>query len=93
MPPPTQPLYPHLLETNPSKRGSTCSVHWTSKKRQKKAAGNWQDFSCFVWLRERELEDADQWAVIYTHHRDSGLLDQSNAAVIAKALGTFHRGR
>ena len=31
-----------------------------------KAAGNWQDFNCFVWWRERELEDADQWAIIYT---------------------------
>ena len=39
----------------------------------KKAAGNWQDFKCFVWFRDREVEDADQWAVIYTHHRDSGL--------------------
>jgi hypothetical protein len=54
-----------------------------------KAAGNWQDFRCFVWWRERELENADQWAIIYSHHRDSGLLDQSNAAVIAKALEPF----
>ena len=58
----------------------------------KKAAGNWQDFTCFVWFRDRELEDADQWAVIYTHHRDSGLLDQSNAAVIAIALEPFTEG-
>ena len=28
-----------------------------------KAAGNWQDFNCFVWFRDRELNDADQWAV------------------------------
>ena len=56
----------------------------------KQAAGNWRQFDCFVWFRRNELEDADQWAVIYTHHRDSGLLDQSNAAVIEKALKSFN---
>ena len=54
-----------------------------------KAAGNWQDFSCFVWFRDSEIEDPQNWAIIYTHHRDSGLLDQSNAKVIAKAMATF----
>lgn len=54
-----------------------------------KAAGNWQRFNSFVWFRDRELEDADQWSVIYTHHRDSGLLDQSNASVISKAMAPF----
>lgn len=57
-----------------------------------KAAGNWQDFSCFVWFRDRELNDADQWAVIYTNNRDSGLLDQSNAAVIEMAMKPFSEG-
>lgn len=57
-----------------------------------KAAGNWQGFNCFVWFRDRDLEDADQWAVIYTHNRDSGLLDQSNAAVIEKAMKPFSEG-
>ena len=56
------------------------------------AAGNWQDFKCFVWFRDREANDPNQWAVIYTHHRDSGLLDQSNAAVIAKAMKRFSEG-
>lgn len=55
----------------------------------KEAAGNWQKFRCFVWWREREMKDAHEWAIIYTHNRDSGLLDQSNAAVIAKALAPF----
>jgi hypothetical protein len=53
------------------------------------AAGNWQRFSCFVWNRERELDDPDNWAIVYTHNRDSGLLDQSNASVFTKALGPF----
>jgi hypothetical protein len=58
----------------------------------KKAAGNWQEFNCFVWFRDRELNDADQWAIIYTHNRDSGLLDQSNAGVIEKAMKPFSEG-
>ena len=57
-----------------------------------KAAGNWQNFRSFVWWRDRELADADRWAVIYMSHRDSGLLDQSNAAFIAKALKPFTDG-
>lgn len=58
----------------------------------KKAAGNWQEFDSFVWFRDRELEDADQWSVIYTHNRDSGLLDQSNAHVISQAMESFTEG-
>ena len=57
-----------------------------------KAAGNWQDFNCFVWFRDSEIADSDQWAVIYTHHRDSGLLDQSNASVIRRSLIHFTDG-
>lgn len=56
------------------------------------AAGNWRRFSCFVWFRDRELADADKWAVIYTHNRESGLLDQSNAALIEKELTPFTEG-
>jgi hypothetical protein len=58
----------------------------------KKAAGNWQSFQSFIWFRDRELDDADQWAVIYTHHRDSTLLDQSNSGVITEALAPFAEG-
>ncbi len=57
-----------------------------------KAAGNWKRFDSFVWFRDRELEDADQWSVIYTHNRDSRLLDQSNAHVITKAMESFNEG-
>lgn len=55
----------------------------------KKAAGNWQHFDSFIWFRDRELDDAENWAIVYTSNRDSGLLDQSNAAVIEKALESF----
>ena len=53
------------------------------------AAGNWKRFNCFVWFRDNELTDADNWSVVYTHNRDSRLLDQSNAAVISKAMEPF----
>ena len=56
------------------------------------SAGNWRDFECFVWWRELEMEDSDQWMIHYTHHRDSGLLDQSNAEQIRKALEPFTEG-
>ena len=56
------------------------------------AAGNWHDFSCFVWFRRNEIEDPENWSVIYTHHRDSGLLDQSNASIIDKAMEPFTDG-
>jgi len=58
----------------------------------KAAAGNWQRFECFVWHRARDLDDADDWAIVYTHHRDSGLLDQSNSAAVQKAMQPFTEG-
>lgn len=61
------------------------------KDAAKHAAGNWKRFDCFIWYRD-DIEDADNWAIIYTHHRDSGLLDQSNSGVIAKALEPFTDG-
>ena len=56
------------------------------------AAGNWQRFTCFVWFRESEIADPDAWAIIYTHNRDSGLLDLSNADAINEALAPFTEG-
>ena len=41
---------------------------------------------------ERDLDDPDNWAIIYTHNRDSGLLDQSNADAIAEAMEPFTDG-
>jgi hypothetical protein len=58
----------------------------------RKAAGNWQSWTCFVWFRDSDLGDPENWAIIYTHNRDSGLLDQSNAEVIARALNPFATG-
>jgi hypothetical protein len=53
------------------------------------AAGNWKSWTCFVWDRERDLDDGDNWAIVYTHNRDSALLAQSNADAISKALELF----
>ena len=58
----------------------------------KDSAGNWQSWTCVVWDRERDLDDPDNWAIIYTHNRDSGLLDQSNADAIAEAMNPFTDG-
>lgn len=59
----------------------------------KKAAGNWKRFDCFAWHRSHELADADQWTIVYTSNRDSGLIEQSNAEFIQKELLPFTKGR
>jgi hypothetical protein len=56
------------------------------------AAGNWANFHCFAWFRRNEIKDPQNWAIIYTHNRDSGLLDQSNASVIEEAMKPFTKG-
>ena len=68
---------------------STTMGGMTTEDAASEAAGNWRRFTCFVWDRARELEDPDDWAIIYTHNRDSGLLDLSNADAIARALTPF----
>ena len=64
----------------------------TTEQAATEAAGNWQEFTCFIWFRASDLDSPDDWAVFYTHNRDSGLLDQSNAAQIGKALQRFTEG-
>jgi hypothetical protein len=61
----------------------------TLEEAASQAAGNWKRYSCFCWDRLREIDDPEDRAIIYTHHRDSGLLDQSNAATMADALRPF----
>lgn len=58
----------------------------------KEAVGNWKKFDSFVWWREREMDDADRWAIVYTSNRDSRLIEQSNSAVIAKTLEALTEG-
>lgn len=56
------------------------------------AAGNWKRFNSFVWFRDDDIPKPEDWAIIYTHNRDSGLLSLSNAAAIAKAMEPFTEG-
>jgi hypothetical protein len=51
-------------------------------------AGNWKRFESFAW-HARPDHHSEQWALVYTHNRDSGLLDQSNAHAIEKELSRF----
>lgn len=55
-------------------------------------AGNWIKFQCFAWSRQWDLENPEQWTIVYTHNRDSGLLDESNASAIEKRLAPFING-
>lgn len=65
---------------------STCI--WSDIDEAAKAmANNHRSFSCFAW--HSEPLDSDNWAIVYTHNRDSGILDESNAAEIAEALKPF----
>jgi hypothetical protein len=61
----------------------------TLEEAASQAAGNWKRYSCCCWDRLREIDDPDDSAILYTHHRDSGLLDQSNAAAMADAVRSF----
>jgi hypothetical protein len=61
----------------------------TLEEAAQEAAGNWQQFESFCWFRKNEIADPDNWAIIYTHNRDSGLLDQSNAEAITEAMTPF----
>jgi hypothetical protein len=51
------------------------------------AAGNHHRFECFAWWDEPD--DSDDWTIVYTHNRDSGILDQSNAAAIEEEMKPF----
>ena len=57
-----------------------------------KAASNWRKFDSFIWWREQDIHDSENWTIYYSQHRDSGLLDQSNAQQIAEALDPFTEG-
>ena len=59
----------------------------------KQLAGNWQRFESFCWFRENEIADPDNWAIIYTHNRDSGLLRPEQRRRHRRGDGALHRGR
>ena len=53
----------------------------------KELAGNWKKFSSFGW--HDEPEDGDNWGIVYTSNRDSGLLAESNEAAINAEMEKF----
>jgi pentatricopeptide repeat protein len=55
-----------------------------------RAAGNWMAWRNFGWWGKPP--DAERWAIFVISNRDSGLLELSNANVIAKALTRFDQG-
>jgi len=48
---------------------------------------NHNKFQCFGW--SGAPEDRENWCLVYTRSRDSGILELSNASVIEKALEDF----
>lgn len=50
-------------------------------------AGNHRQFESFAW-HDRPDDDMD-WCIVHTNHRDSDLLEVSNAEAIAKALAPY----
>ena len=58
----------------------------------KEAVGNWRSFSDFGWSRQYDIDDLDNWAIFYTHNRDSRLLEESNADAINEAMEPFTDG-
>ena len=72
---------------------TTTLVQLDLKSAAKEAAGNWRTFgSNFSWYRKYDLESPEDWAIFYTHHRDSDLLELSNAEVIREAMQPFSEG-
>lgn len=51
------------------------------------AAGNHRTFESFAWFERPD--DSENWTLVYTEHRDSDLLDKSNAEAIARTLEPF----
>lgn len=68
-------------------------IDWTDiPAAAKQLAGNWRKFECFAWHRAHDLEDAGQWMIWYTSHRDARLLEQSNEQALNKRLYPFSEG-
>jgi len=61
------------------------SVDETIDDLAKETANNHNKFKCFAWFDRPE--DHENFAIFYTHNRDSGLLELSNASEIEKLLG------
>jgi hypothetical protein len=78
--------------TIPDLKEVTMLGELTLEEAAQEAAGNWRKFDCFCWHRSRDVNESGNWAILYTHNRDSRLLDQSNAAIIDQAMESFADG-
>lgn len=59
------------------------------RNKAEELAGNWRKFSSFVWYGSHDLEDPDDWALVYYSNRDADLLTQSNAHHIEASFAHF----
>lgn len=50
----------------------------------KESAGNWMKFDSFGW--HDQPDNAEDWMIVHTDNRDSGITEKSNAAAIAEML-------
>lgn len=62
----------------------------TLEEAAKKFAGNHRKFESFCWWGRPD--ESDLWGIYHTQHRDSKILDQSNAAAIEKELEPWMDG-
>jgi len=46
--------------------------------------GNWRKFDSFAW--HDRPDDCEEWAIVYTHNRDSDILDMANAETIGELM-------
>lgn len=64
------------------------TLDWTDlESAADEMAGNWQAFDSFTWFDRPD--DCEKWCIVYTSNRDSRLLEESNTAIIDKALGRY----
>ena len=53
----------------------------------KELSGNWKKFESFGW--HNEPENPEDWCIVYTSNRDSGILEESNAVQFEEVLSKF----
>lgn len=53
--------------------------------------GNWREFDSFAWYRAYNEDNfpAEEYAIVYTDNRDSGLIDRANAKAIEDILAPY----
>jgi hypothetical protein len=67
------------------------TIDWSDAEGAARAmAGNHRKFDSFVWFGEPD--DGENWCLVYTSNRDSGLMAQSNEHAIGKGLEKFTEG-